>query len=771
MAGALAGLSVVDLSTGAAAALATLFLSDHGADVVRIVGPDMPDFRDGGFVVWDRGKTAVRVDLSTPAGQSQLAAMLASADVLVEDLSPSSQLQPLVARGRLMASNPRLVSASITAYGKQGPWRDEPPIDDLVMARTGLLGGLPGFRPAPVHCVHPLPTVGAALLAVNAVAAALLARETTGRGRAIETSLMAGALLYMTKVDGERIKRHVFQSHPAGSAPFYSLYECADGKWLQLGCVHEGFIAKAAGLFGLTELIAEPRMVSGRAPATPADDTELRERVAAAIRTRPLAEWSTLFEREDVPFAPARLTEEGFDDPQVIHNGMVMTLEDPAVGPVMQMGVPVAMSATPGAVRGPRSAPVAPSASHATVAPSSPRIDAPAPLDPPPLDGIRILEITNLIAGPTAGRILADLGADVIKLEPPAGDISRPIGRTYFYAVNFNKRSVCIDTGTDKGRRVVQAIAATCDALLANMRPGASERMGIGPAINPRLIETHLTGYGWTGPYAKRPGIDPLAQAYMGLSRAQGGPDNPPVFPAQLAPTDFTTGAMGAFGTILALYVRAKTGAPQKVDCNLLSGGIVLSSAWFTRYRGRPERQLADKAQMGTGPFHRLVRVADGWIYVAADDAASRHALCRVAGLPVPTPEDLEVGPSRHPLECPFAARLSSALATGTVTATLARLAEAGVPAAPAPPGHAEIFLEDPHVLANGMVAVRSHPTCGTIRVQWQSVRIADTAPTLGRATALLGEHSADVMREAGLSEAEIAAHLEAGVVRMERPA
>jgi crotonobetainyl-CoA:carnitine CoA-transferase CaiB-like acyl-CoA transferase len=138
----------------------------------------------------------------------------------------------------------------------------------------------------------------------------------------------------------------------------------------------------------------------------------------------------------------------------------------------------------------------------------------------------------------------------VIKLEPPGGDMSRPIARTYFYCVNFNKRSICVDTQTDAGKSVVQKIASTADALIANLRTRATERMGVGPAVNPQLIETHMTGYGWTGPYAKRPGIDPLAQALMGLSRAQGGPDNPPVFPAQLAPTDYTNGAMGALGTI-----------------------------------------------------------------------------------------------------------------------------------------------------------------------------------------------------------------------------
>jgi crotonobetainyl-CoA:carnitine CoA-transferase CaiB-like acyl-CoA transferase len=714
----------------------------------------------------------------------------------------------------LKERNPRLVACSITAYGKRGVWKDEPPIEDLVMARTGLLGGLPGFRPAPVHTVHPLPSVGAALLACNGIAAALLAREDTGRGRAIETSLMAGALLYMTKTDGEKIKRHVFQTHPSGSAPFYSLYECADGQWVQLGCVHEAFIAIAADLFGLTELINEPRMVSGRAPLTPADDTEMRARVAEAVKRRPLAEWARLFEAADVPFAPARLTEEGFDDPQVQHNGMVVTLEDPAVGPIVQMGVPVQMTGTPGAIQGPRRKPSVfgsspsplplmgrgrgwwgdPTSAALGIIPprltpprkgegnefkaasgSGPRreehvveaVQQPA-VDPPPLAGVRILEITNLIAGPTAGRILADLGADMIKLEPPTGDLSRPIGRTYFYAINFNKRSIAVDTSTDKGRAVVQRIAATCDALLANLRPKATERMGISTKINPRLIETHLTGYGFTGPYSKRPGIDPLAQAYMGMSRAQGGPENPPVFPAQLAPTDYTNGAMGAFGTILALYARKRTGVVQNVYGNLLSAGILLSSAWFTRYCGRPVRPLADKAQMGLGPFHRLYRLADGWIYVVAEAEAERQGLCRVAGVAWQRAA-LAPPQGQHPNAAPIAKALEAALAARQCAETLDALKAAGVPAAEAPPGDAEFFLEHPHTLANDMVAVRQHPTGGRLRVQWRSIRFADTSPTPGRATPLLGEHTAEVLREAGYAAGEIDALLAEGIVKMER--
>ena len=783
MACALDGLTVLDLGTGPAAALATVFLGDHGARVVRLVALGTPHLREGGFIVWDRGKACVTLDLDaalegldasgaaqagTPA--ADFLRLIAGADILVEDFAPSSPLQRLVEWPRLKRLNPRLVSCSITAYGKRGPWKDEPPIEDLVLARTGLLSGMPGFRPAPVHVVHPLPSVGAALFAAIGIASALLARETTGRGRLVETSLMAGALLYQTKVTGERLERHVFQTHPSGSAPFYSVYPCGDGQWVQLGCVHIGFITTAAKLLGIGELVAEPRFKVGQGGATPQADAELRATLTRILQSKSYAEWAAAFEAADVPFAPARLTEEGLSDPQVLHNGMVMTLDDPGVGPATQMGVPIRLSNTPGRVAGPR--PAAPLAAKDlslsapySEAPNSSGADA---IDPPPLAGVRILEITNLIAGPTAGRILADLGADVIKLEPPGGDMSRPIARTYFYCVNFNKRSISVDTSTEAGKWIVQRIAASADALIANLRPHATERMGVGPAVNSRLIETHMTGYGWTGPYAKRPGIDPLAQALMGMSRAQGGPDNPPVFPAQLAPTDYTNGAMGALGTILALFARARSGVVQRVDCDLLAGGIVLSSAWFTRYAGKPERPLADKEQYGLGPFHRLYRLRDGWIYVVAESEAARRSLCAIVGLAAPDASVLQPAEGRHPNTTAFAVELATAIAQRSMTETLAALRAAGVPCTEVPAGDSEIFLDDPHATANDMVAVRQHPKAGKMRVAWQLVQFGDTHASAGLPTPLLGEHTAQVLRGIGYSENEINSLHADGVVKTE---
>ncbi len=777
MASALDGLIVLDLSTGAAAALATMFLSDNGARVVRLVAPGTSHLREGGFIVWDRGKACATLDLdaalsgldASPNGSlADFDRLVAGAGVLVEDFAPNSSYQRLVAWKRLKAINPRLVSCSITAYGKRGPDQDEPPIEDLVLARIGLLSGMPGFRPAPVHVVHPLPNVGAALHAAIGISAALLAREKTGRGRAVETSLMGGALLYATKVTGERIDRHVFQSHPSGSAPFYSVYRCGDGKWVQLGCVHVGFIAIAAKVLDISAYVKEPRFGGGSACKTPADDAELRATLTRILLTKPYAEWASAFETADVPFAEARLTPEGLDDPQVVHNAMVTTLQDPGVGPATQMGVPIQLTGTPGRIAGPRAKTVSPASSLQLASVAGGSAPSDETIDPPPLDGVRILEITNLIAGPTTGRILADLGADVIKLEPPAGDMSRPIGRTYFYSVNFNKRSVCIETSTPAGKKLVQKIAASADAMVANLRPHATERMGITPAINPNLIETHLTGYGWTGPYAKRPGIDPLAQALMGLQRAQGGPDNPPVFPAQLAPTDFTTGAMGTLGTILALYARARTGVVQRVESNLLSGGILLSSEWFTRYAGRPERALADKDQYGLAPFHRLYRMQDGWIYVVAESETSRRAVCAAAGVAMPTDADLQPAPGQHPNSTAIATALSEAFAAKSAMPVLAALKAAGVPCAEAPAADSEHFLADAIATQNDMVATRQHPKVGTLRVSWQAIQFAQTAPSRGRHTPLLGEHTGEVLREVGLSESEVAALHADGTVRTE---
>ena len=756
------GITVLDLTSGPAGAFAGMLLGDSGARVLRAVHPAAPLHRTGGFTVWDRGKEAFDWDPEGAGAEDALARMLPGADVLLQDFAPAAPQQALVAPEKLRALNPRLVACSITAYGMKGRWRDDPPVDDLVMARTGILSGMPGFRPAPVHVPHPLPSTGAALFACIGAAASLLARETTGRGRIVETSLLAGALLFHPKVVAENIPPLVFQTHPSGSAPFYSLYECADGEYIQIGCVHERFIARASEIMGIGELVAEPRFDNVRRGDGMTEEEELRAAIAGAMKTRDAADWAADFEAADVPFAPVRQGPVVLDDPQIRHNAMVLALEDPALGDTVQMGAPIRFAETPADPK-PRAAASGPAPGLAPLS----REAAPAAgdgQDPPPLAGVRVLEITNLIAGPTGGRLLGDLGADVIKLEPPGGDISRPIGRNYFYNLNFNKRSCCVDARKPGGREAIQRVAASCDMMLANLRPGATHRMGIGADVDPELIETHVTGYGLTGPYSKRPGIDPLAQALMGLSRAQGGSGNPPSFAAQLAPTDFTAGAMATLGSILALYARRRGKASRRVDSNLLNAAVVLSSPWFGKWQGKPERPLADTGQHGIDAFHRLYRVADGWIYVAADTEEARAALTGSLGVGAMDPAG-----GGHPAESPLARALEAAFADRRVEEALEALNAAGVPAAEARSGASEVFLDDESAHANGLVTEAGHPTAGRMRIAWNYIGFRDTASSAARPTPLLGEHSADVLAEAGAGADEIEALFASGAVLAER--
>ena len=501
MSGALDGITVLDLTRRRPGALAGMFLCDNGARVIRLELPDEEvDRTQPVYMVWDRGKESVSLDIV--ARQTTFRKLAVIADVIIEDFAPKSRYQEIVDYDELRRINPRLVHCSITAYGKQGPMRDEPGDEHLVMSRMGILASQPGFREGPVHVVHPVVNLGTAVLATQGITASLYAREKTGCGRKVDTSVMAGALMFAPKVIGEHLEQRPFQLTTAGGGPFYSVFECADGNWIQIGCIHGGFVDIAATVMGIAELLANPRYGDGRRPESEEARAELFDIVANVIKTKPCAEWERIFEEADVPYARASTTHESMDNPQVISNDMLLRMHDPIVGDVTQMGNPIKFTETPGEICGAR--PMRGQNTDAVLAEVG-SIDLPEPSEvesrnhKPPLDGVRVMEMTNVIAGPAAGKCLGDLGADIIKFEPPYGDISRPAGAQYFLYLNSNKRSVSANTKTPEGQEIAQRIAAEADILLANMRPGATDRMGLSgeelERINPRLIQAHTTAF------------------------------------------------------------------------------------------------------------------------------------------------------------------------------------------------------------------------------------------------------------------------------------
>ena len=746
---ALDGITVIDLSTGLAGALASMFLADNGARVVRLAFRDedvlrRPDI----YAVYDRGKDVVRIDPDT------LRAVFTDADVVIDDLAPSSPLRARLGIDGLRLERQRLVHCSITAYGADGPLKGEPADHDLVAARTGILASQPSYRGGPIHVVHPVAYVGAALLAALGICAALYRREKTGLGTRVETSLMAGALLYTPKAVSEAIPiRNVLPS-PQGGGPFYSVFECADGEWLQIGCIHSGFVDLASAVIGVADVIASnPEFGDGRWPATEDARRRLFDIVADKIRARPSDEWIEELWAADVPCDLTRSAQRAMSDPQIIHDGLVHSVDDPALGSMKMIGLPIKLTQTPGRIRGPRpshSSLLSTRSSLSSARNPEPEEGFPSTL---PLSGVRIMEMTNVIAGPVAGRLLADLGAEMVKLESLDGDISRPAGGAGFISYNTNKLSVSVNTRTDEGKEVARRLAATSDAILANMRPGATDRMGLDSAtledLNPDLIESHVTAYGWDGPYSHRPGVDPIAQAITGLQRAQGGYDGPPVYLGALAPCDYTGGALGALATVLALVARERLGIAQRVNTSLLAAGALVCVDGFIDYEGKSPRPLPDRDQFGLGPFRRIYRASDGWIAIAADAPETTDA---------PTwlwiPDQAE-----------------RAFADMTVNEALETLRRHSIPCAPIVDNYVTGFFSDPQAESNRMATELDHPTIGTVKLSGNLVSFDSSTTLPRRPTPLLGQHTSEVLADLGYTSDQVRELYENGVVKTEAPA
>jgi crotonobetainyl-CoA:carnitine CoA-transferase CaiB-like acyl-CoA transferase len=768
---ALNGIRVFDLTTGMAGALATMFLCDNGARVVRVVGNDESVLRtEPGFALWDRGKEAVILDMNDAESIEKLAQ---SADVVVEDFKPGYEKEIMFREVAKM--NPNLIRCTITAYGSIGPLMDEPADHDLVMARAGILANQPSFREGPIHVMHPTASVGAGILAALGISAALLHRERTGASQRVESSLLAGALMYSPKAIGDNLQPRPFRMTPAGGGPFYSVYECADGEWIQLGCIHSGFVDLAAAVMGIAHLMLDPEFGDGRYPQSEEARTKLFNIVADAMRTRPASEWMQMFEDGDVPYAPAQTTDQAMDDPQIRHNNMVLELDDPILGNTALAGLPINLSKTPGNVRGPRISTATPAADwlpdNSQSSPANANADRNA--SELPLHGIKVLEIANVIAGPFAGRLLADLGAEIVKLESLDGDISRAAGSAGFVFYNANKRSISVNTRTEEGRDVAQRLAAESDVLLANMRPGATDRMGLSneklTELNPRLIETHITAYGWTGPYAHRPGVDPLAQAITGLQRTQGGENRPPMFLGRLAPCDFTGGAMGALGTVLALFARERTGVAQTVNTNLLNSGIIMNADGFMRADGKAKRVLTDDLHFGVNSLHRLYKTSDGWIYVVADRESAFERLCNTIEMPnlIDDPRFV-TAEARKINDSELAELLVEQFAKLTKDDAHQRLHKAEVPSAPVTEDYETSFYADPQAVENGLVSQIEHPTIGNLQLAVNFIKFGRVKREARRATPLLGQHTEEILSEIGRSPDDIQSLYKSEVVKTE---
>ena len=758
--GAFQGIKVLELTRGKSGAFCGMVLADNGAEVIKVneIGRDSAQV-DPYYSILDRGKVVYECDISF--SERKFISLLRVADVLVSDFELSELNIGDFSCDRLKEINAGLIFCSITAYGKMGYLSEQPPVDDLIKARTGFCSSMPGFSEGDTHVMHPVAELGAGVLASLGVTASLYKRLKTKCGGVVRTSLYAGCLLFSPKAEGDRVKARSVKVTAYGGGPFYSVFECMDGEWLQLGCIHGGFVDMAATAMGISDVMLDPRFGDGRTPVDEDARAELFEIVKDSIKRKTSAEWEDIFTGSGVPFALVNTAEESMTHEQVIHNKMVYECIDPILGEMLQPGIPIQLSETPGKVKRPRVIKYLKDMDYSSVSESDSRSDVEShETGRLPLDGVKVSDITNVIAGPVAGRLLADLGADVIKIEPPYGDISRPASGPYFHALNANKRSVAVDAKTDSGQGVLQRIVSDSDVLIANLRPGATGRIGLSEQVlrdsNPKLIETHITAFGWDGPFSGRPGVDPLAQAWMGLQMAQGGGNERPSFLPPVAPTDYTAGAMGALGAVMGLFVAEKYGYGQNVQTNLLNAGCFLTEGDFSKYSGKSSRRLSDKAQKGLSDFHRLYETADGWLYISAEEMRPANDLLEIVGLKHKYKICSEFFRSHSAGHSDMGDEIQKVMRVYGTSHWCTILDCKRIFHAPSVPFYDRVFFEDSQAADNGMIVKceldsgEKYSYSGNL-IQFDEVNESEFVPT-----PLLGEQSLEILTEVGFQIGEI---------------
>ena len=789
MAMALDGITVLDQTQVMAGPFCTMLLGDLGADVIKIEPPDGETTRHmdlqvtpgvaAAFVAVNRNKRGITLDLKQREGVETLKALARTADVLVENYRPGVATRLGIDYPTLSALNPRLIYCSISGFGQTGPYAARGGYDLIAQGMSGIMSVTGSEDGAPVKVGVPITDLGAGLFGVFGILCALRARRITGRGQLVDTSLFeAGVALSVWEATEYwytgQVPKPLGTAHRM-NAP-YQAFRASDGHFT-VGAANEKLWPLFCDLLGLDSLVGDPRFkdVGGRL----AHRAELETLVEAVTSTQPRSHWLARCEAAGIPAGPILSIAEAHADAQARARGMVQEVDHSVAGRVKTLGNPVKLSASPATMR--KAAPLlgedtaavlaAVRATHDPVAPAAPRRAAPMKA----LAGLRVVDLTQAMAAPFCTMNLADMGADVIKIEPPGeGEQTRRLGPAQknghsatFMAVNRDKRSLAVDLKRPDGVDIVRRLAATADVFVQNYRPGVAERLGLGHAdlrrLNPRLVYCAVSGFGATGPYAARGGYDLIAQGMSGVISVTGDEDGA-LAKAGIPLSDLAAGLFAAYGILAALEHRERSGEGQLVDTSLFEAAMALtvwesSEYWVT---GRAPKPLGSAHRL-SAPY-QAIRASDGYFTVGANTDKLFEAFCRAIERP-DLLADARFAASRARLanRAALIPEIEKTTVTAPRTAWLERLDRHGVPSGPI--NSYPEALADPHTLARQMVVTLRHPGAGDVNALGIPVKLSETPGAVDRPAPLVGEHTEEILRELGYSDDEQRALCRAGVI------
>jgi crotonobetainyl-CoA:carnitine CoA-transferase CaiB-like acyl-CoA transferase len=734
MGGAFEGLQVLELTWGIAGPMAGMMLADQGAIVTRIEPPDDPFAHQPGYRVWNRGKRSAVLDVREEAGREAFLALTRQADVVLDSFRPGVMERLGLDHATLAARNPRLISCSVTAYGEGNPDSDRPGYEALVAARTGSQWaqrggimstgdlGLPDVEipegaeqaarsEGPIFPASPWMSLNGFYHTTLAIAAALVARERTGVGQHVEASMLSRAAFAPQSarrggaVGGTWMN---LRGAPRG------LFECKDGRWVHQWPIKPLSVIEAAEDHRLEDAPA-PDYTHRR--VDPARIGMEPENIVVLFHYLPLMqdafkkftaeEWRKWGERVSEGVQIARKPEEALCDPLLVDDDCVVEVVDPELGPIRHLGVITELSRSPSQVRGhaPRRG------QHTEELLREATADA-TPTGPPPslrassavgpLHGVRVLDIGLALAGPYGASLLADLGADVIKIMAPWDGpwMQTGIGQM----ANRGKRGVLLNLAKPNGLAAFYKLVETADVVNHNMRSGVAERLGVGyddlRQRNPSLIYCASRGFDRHRSAQNIPGTDQSGSALAGQEWEDGGcwRGGRPFFGTSMG--DLGNGFLVAIGILEALFHRLRTGEGQHVGCSILGACLAASSGTYAFPDGSgPDRPKLDALQLGFHALYRLYETADGWLCLAAITQDHWQRLCDVIGKPDLVADSRFVdGTARRANDSDLAKLLEDALAADTAQHWFDAFDAAGVPVEMSTPGYVMAAADMPFI-------------------------------------------------------------------------
>ncbi|HJM89664.1 MAG TPA: CoA transferase [Dehalococcoidia bacterium] len=747
MSGALDDIRVIDFGQFIAGPLTGMLLADQGADVIKVDPPGGPSWDTPANATWNRGKRSLVLNLKDGADIQTARRLIASTDVVIENFRPGVMERLGLGHEAMTAAHPRLLYCSLPGFAADDPRAAQPAWEGVVAAATASYRQGQGSGGAPLFTAVPIASTYAAFIASVSIISALYSREHDGRGQHIEVPLF-DATFAAIGANGLSVRG----SEASGGRPKDfggGIFECADGRWVQVALAKPHFQQRFAQAAGLADRVDIDRLAS---------ELSERDKLAAMLptlfRERPADEWEALGAQADLPLIKVRSAGEWIDVDHARASATIVDLDDPQLGPTAQPNSPVRLAGADPRDRQPRHAldvdrdSVLANLDGGTGEDSQPA-EAQSASRATALEGVTVIDLSQVLAGPMGGRTLAEFGADVVKINPPdeQGAGIRFSVHRYHTDVNRAKRTMLLDLKRPGALDLFWRLLEDADVVLHNFRPGTLERLGIDYATarqrRPGIIYVSITAYGADGPWGGRPGYEPFGQAPTGLSARQGGSDKPLGQP--FAVNDYGTGLMSSFAAVLSLFARERTGEGSEAEAALAFTGSILQSPYLIDYDGKQWDEPAGLDATGWGPLQRLYRSneddTDGdWFFLGARDRQLAD-LARVPGL------DGVDGLSGASLE----AELERRFAEGSAEEWCERLVAAGI-GAHRLTGIAEL-MDDPWVIAHGLSLTRAHDNGSEITTVGPVARLSGTPVVAGRPAVSPGADGLAILEGLGLGD------------------